>query len=117
MRYRNYHFNSVELINLDLLCFIELANTMKYGGGVLYNLVFTEWRHCVSQNEVWGEGVLYNPVFTEWRHLKEEGKWTRGAALTKVTTLKRHVDLLGFFSNQAHQRIFHGTYRMHFNKI
>ena len=29
---------------------------MKYGGGVLYNLVFTEWRHCVSQNEVWGRG-------------------------------------------------------------
>ena len=47
----------------------ELANTMKYGGGlitlfspsdvtaiyrmgegVLYNLVFTEWRHCVPQN-------------------------------------------------------------------
>ena len=23
---------------------------MKYGGGFLYNLVFTEWRHCVSQN-------------------------------------------------------------------
>ena len=23
---------------------------MKYGGGVLYDLVFTEWRHCVSQN-------------------------------------------------------------------
>ena len=28
------------------------ANTMKYGGGLLYNLVFTEWRYCVSQNEV-----------------------------------------------------------------
>ena len=23
---------------------------MKYGEGVLYNLVFTEWRHCVSHN-------------------------------------------------------------------
>ena len=23
---------------------------MKYGGVVLYNLVFTEWRHCVSKN-------------------------------------------------------------------
>ena len=32
--------------------FTELANTMKYGGGFLYNLVFTEWRYCVSQNEV-----------------------------------------------------------------
>ena len=39
--------------------FTELANTMKYGGGVLYNLVFTEWRHCVLQNEVWGRGVIY----------------------------------------------------------
>ena len=48
--------------------FTELANAMKYGGGFLYNLIFTEWRHCVSQNEVWGEGVLYNLVFTEWRH-------------------------------------------------
>ena len=26
------------------------------GEGVLYNLFFTEWRHCVSQNEVWGRG-------------------------------------------------------------
>ena len=24
------------------------------GEGVLYNLVFTEWGHCVSQNKVWG---------------------------------------------------------------
>ena len=37
--------------------FTELANRMKYhGGGFLYNLVFTGWRHCVSQNEVWGRG-------------------------------------------------------------
>ena len=36
--------------------FTELANLMKYGGEFLYNLVFTEWRHCVSQNEVWGRG-------------------------------------------------------------
>ena len=44
--------------------FTELANTMKYGGGVLYNLVFTAWRHCVSQNEVWGRGcfiTLFSP--------------------------------------------------------
>ena len=34
--------NSVKLNDLDLLCFTELANTMKYGGGFLYNLVFTE---------------------------------------------------------------------------
>ena len=31
--------------------FTELANTMKYGGGFSYNVVFTEWRHCVSQNK------------------------------------------------------------------
>ena len=44
--------------------FTELANTMKYGGGFLYNLVFTVWRHCVSQNEVWGMGcyiTLFSP--------------------------------------------------------
>ena len=31
--------------------FTELANIMKYGGGFLYNLVFTEWRHSVLQND------------------------------------------------------------------
>ena len=44
--------------------FTELANTMKYGGGFLYNLVFTEWRHCVSQNEIWGREcyiTLFSP--------------------------------------------------------
>ena len=30
--------------------FTDLDNTMKYGAGFLYNIVFTEWRHCVSQN-------------------------------------------------------------------
>ena len=34
--------------------FTDLANTMEYGGGFLYNLVFTEWRHCVSQNSTIG---------------------------------------------------------------
>ena len=29
---------------------------MKYGGGVLYNLVFTEWRQCVSQ-KTYGMGL------------------------------------------------------------
>ena len=46
--------------------FAELANTTKYGGMVvLYNLnlVFTEWRHCVSQNEVWRRGC-YKTVFS-----------------------------------------------------
>ena len=34
------------------------------GEGVLYNLVFTECRHCASQNEVWGRGsyiTLFSP--------------------------------------------------------
>ena len=44
--------------------FTELANTMKYGGGFLYNLVFTEWRHCVSQSEVWGRGC-YVTLFSQ----------------------------------------------------
>ena len=51
-------------MTLTSFVFTELANTMKYGEGVLYNLVFTEWRHCVSQNEVWGRGcyiTLFSP--------------------------------------------------------
>ena len=34
------------------------------GEGVLYSRVFTEWRHCVSQNQVWGRGcniTLFSP--------------------------------------------------------
>ena len=38
------------LMTLTSFVFTELANTIKYGGGFLYNLIFTEWRHCVSQN-------------------------------------------------------------------
>ena len=48
--------------------FTELANTMKYEGWFLYNLVFTEWRHCVLQNEVWGRGCYITFVFTKWPH-------------------------------------------------
>ena len=51
-------------MTLTAFVFTEMANTMKYGEGVLYNLVFTEWRHCVSQNEVWGRGcyiTLFSP--------------------------------------------------------
>ena len=43
--------------------FTELANAMKYGGGFLYNLVFNEWRHCVSQNEVLGR-LCYITLFS-----------------------------------------------------
>ena len=31
---------------------VTAFHRMKYEKGVLYNLVFTEWRHCVSQNWV-----------------------------------------------------------------
>ena len=34
--------NTLKPNDLDLLVFTELANTIKYGGGLLYNLVFTE---------------------------------------------------------------------------
>ena len=47
-----------------ILAWASPFNTMKYGEGVLYNLVFTEWRHCVPQNEVWGRGcyiTLFSP--------------------------------------------------------
>ena len=37
-------------MTLTSFVFTELANTMKYGRGVLYNLIFTDWRHRVSQN-------------------------------------------------------------------
>ena len=38
-------------ITLFLPSDVTAFHRMKYGGrGVLYNLVFTEWRHCVSQN-------------------------------------------------------------------
>ena len=51
-------------MTLTSFVFTELVNTMTYWGGVLYNLVFTEWRHSVLQNEVLGRGVLYNLVST-----------------------------------------------------
>ena len=50
-------------MTLTSFVFTELANTMKYGGGVLYNLVFTEWRYWVPQNEVWGRG-FYKTLFS-----------------------------------------------------
>ena len=51
-------------MTLTAFVFTELANTMKYGGGLLYNLVFIEWRHWVSQNEVWGRGS-YITLFSQ----------------------------------------------------
>ena len=44
--------------------FTDMANTMMYCGGVLYNLLFTECRHWVSQKEAWGRGsyiTLFSP--------------------------------------------------------
>ena len=37
-------------MTLTSFIFTEVANTMKFAGGFLYNPVFTKWRHCVSQN-------------------------------------------------------------------
>ena len=63
---------------LTSFVFTELANTMKYEGGVLCNLVFTEWRHWVSQNEVWGRGsyiTLFSPSdVTEFHRMKYGGE-------------------------------------------
>ena len=39
---------------------VTAFHIIKYGGGVWYNLVFTEWRHCVSQNRMKPE-ELYIP--------------------------------------------------------
>ena len=47
--FRNLNVDCILLNSMTSISFVftELANTMKYGGGFLYNLVFTEWRHCV----------------------------------------------------------------------
>ena len=37
-------------VTLFSLSDVTAFHRMKYGGGVLYNLIFTEWSHCVSQN-------------------------------------------------------------------
>ena len=62
---RGFQRNSILSNSLSTTSFVftELANTMKYGGGFLCNLVFTEWRHCISQNEVWGR-VCYITLFS-----------------------------------------------------
>ena len=46
-QYTSFLWNSMTSTSF---IFTELANTMRYGRGFLYNLVFTEWRHCVPQN-------------------------------------------------------------------
>ena len=58
--FENYLWNSMTSTSF---VFTELANTMKYGEGFLYNLVFTAFHRMK-----YGGGVLYNLVFTEWRH-------------------------------------------------
>ena len=47
-------------MTLTSFVFPELAYTMKNGGGILYRpkLVFIEWHHWVSQNEVRGRGLI-----------------------------------------------------------
>ena len=59
-------------MTLTSFVFTELANTMKYGGGVLYNLAFTEWRHWVSQNEVWGRGSYITEYATRCIKIKKQ---------------------------------------------
>ena len=41
---------SVKLNDLDLFCFHPAGQYNEVWGRVLYNFVFTDWRHCVSQN-------------------------------------------------------------------
>ena len=61
------------------------------GEGVLYNLVFTEWRHCVSQNEVWGRGcyiTLFSPSdVTAFYIMKYEGGGVIYPCFHRVTSL------------------------------
>ena len=42
---------------------VRAFHRMKYGEGVLYSPVFTEWRHCVSQNTYL---YLYNLLGISW---------------------------------------------------
>ena len=45
-------------------CEIQWPRPPLFRGGFLYNLVFTEWLHCVSQNEARGRGyyiALFSP--------------------------------------------------------
>ena len=44
------------------------------GEGVLYNLVFTEWRHCVSQNSYTGINLFNNAILHRRRYLFMQ-KW------------------------------------------
>ena len=77
-------------MTLTSFVFTELANTIKYGGGVLYKLVFTEWRHCISQNDVWGRGcyvTLFSPsdvtAFHRIRYCMSQNEvWGRGCYVT-----------------------------------
>ena len=65
---QNTLINSVKLDDLDLwsstFVFTELANTIKYGRGFLYNLVFTSDVTAFHRIK-YGEGVLHNLFFTE----------------------------------------------------
>ena len=62
------------------------------GEGVLYNLVFTEWRHCVSQNEVWGRGcyiILFSPSdVTVFHRMKYGGGGVIYSCFHRVTSLR-----------------------------
>ena len=62
------------------------------GEGVLYNLVFTEWRHCVSQHEVWRRGcymTLFSPSdVTAFHRMKYGGGGVIWPCFHRVTSLR-----------------------------
>ena len=48
-------------MTLTSFVFTELADTIKYGGGVLYNLVFTEWRPALCRVVMAQHGAIRWP--------------------------------------------------------
>ena len=91
--------------------FTELANTIKYGGDFLYNLVFTEWRHCVSQNEVWWRGcyiTLFSPsdviAFHRIRKIKITGSSYASSNKARLTSARRQGGVYGLTSITMAQR-------------
>ena len=75
-RFSKILWNSMTLTSF---VFTELANTMKYGEGVSYNIIFTECRHWVSQNEEWERGsyiTLFSPSdFTAFHRIWNPYRW------------------------------------------
>ena len=77
---------------------------MTYGEGVLYNFFFTEWRHWVSQNEVWGRGsyitlVKFSPsddtAFHRIQMKREE------PTFIMISNWKKFFGFYGLYKNNA----------------